>query len=403
MAKNMTKKALISSVVSLLLCVSMLLGTTYAWFTDSVTSNNNIIKSGNLDIELEYLDAEGNWQTVDATTNVFMDNALWEPGHTEVVYLKISNKGSLAFDFKLSLNIVEEITSINVYDNELKLSDYIMMGAVNDRETVFADRTTAVDALDADAVTPIKEGYAAEGTLYAVNDIPTGGASEKYLALVVYMPESVGNEANHKTGEAVPTIKLGLNLLATQETYESDAFDENYDANANVTAPPVPVEPMTIDLTVYDVFSAGNPSTDIEDLELNIYSFIAEQYQDAYPVETYKDWTCDFFVSADTPLNDGLILAGNYGDWGWLGFWAPQNNPGETYSNIGLLGTVSYGGESNWTYEGICNEVQIFRCGLIDYKGLNPGVKVTVDLRMTSPDGTQTKTVRSITVTLGQE
>ena len=401
MAKNMTKKALISSVVSLLLCVSMLLGTTYAWFTDSVTSNNNIIKSGNLDIELEYLDAEGNWQTVDATTNVFMDNALWEPGHTEVVYLKVINKGSLAFNYKLSVNIVEEITSINVYDNELKLSDYIMMGAVDDQDTVFADRTTAVDTLDADAVTPIKEGYAAAGTLYAANDIPTGGASEKYLALVVYMPETVGNEANHKTGADVPTIKLGINLLATQETYEADGFGTDYDEGAETEVPSVPVAPMTIDLTVYDAFDTGVPQTDLTGVTLNIYEFIAEQYVDAYPLETYQDWTCDFFVSTDSPVEDGLILAGNYGTFGWLGFWVPANDV--AYDPVGLLGVVTSGGESNWTYQDIHDFVQIFRCGLIDYEGNNTGVKVTVDLRMTSPDGTQTKTVRSITVTLGQE
>ena len=401
MAKNMTKKALISSVVSLLLCVSMLLGTTYAWFTDSVTSNNNIIKSGNLDIELEYLAADGDWDTVDADTNVFMESALWEPGHTEVVYLKITNQGSLAFDYKLSVNIVEEITSINVYDNELKLSDYIMMGAVEDQATAFADRTDAIDALDDDTVTAINEGYAAAGTLYAVNNIPEGGASEQYLALVVYMPETVGNEANHKTGEAVPTIKLGINLLATQETYEADGFGTDYDEGAETEVPSVPVAPETIDLTVYDVFDANMQQTTLYDLELNIYSFIAEQYQDAYPVETYKDWTCDFFVSTDSPVDDGLILAGNYGTFGWLGFWVPANDV--AYDPVGLLGVVSSGGESNWSYEGICNDVQIFRCGLIDYGQNNDGVKVTVDLRMTSPDGTQTITVRSITVTLGQE
>ena len=53
-----TKRALLMSVMSLFLCFAMLLGTTFAWFTDSVTSANNIIKSGNLDIELEYWDGK---------------------------------------------------------------------------------------------------------------------------------------------------------------------------------------------------------------------------------------------------------------------------------------------------------------------------------------------------------
>ena len=84
--KHSAKRALIASALSLLLCVSMLVGTTFAWFTDSVTSANNIIMAGNLDVELEYSTDMVNWTAVDANTNVFKEGALWEPGYTEVVY-----------------------------------------------------------------------------------------------------------------------------------------------------------------------------------------------------------------------------------------------------------------------------------------------------------------------------
>ena len=56
-------------------------------------------------------------------------------------------------------------------------------------------------------------------------------AEPQYLALVVYMPETVGNEANYR-GDAVPTIELGVNLVAAQDTVESDSFDNTYDQNA---------------------------------------------------------------------------------------------------------------------------------------------------------------------------
>lgn len=391
------RRSLLASVMALALSCSMLIGTTFAWFTDSVASSNNIIKSGNLDIELEYLKADGQWATVGETTNVFAENALWEPGHTEVVYLKISNEGSLAFNYKLGVNIVEEVKSINVAGEELQLSTYIMMGAVADQATKYATRQEARDALTGTEVKAIKEGYAQTGVLYPVNNIPTGEASEEYLALVVYMPETVGNEANHKKGEAVPTIKLGINLLATQYTYEEDSFDKDYDKGANVDVPPVPVAPEEIDATVYDVFDANRQQENMK-VTIDIYSFKANEYQEAYPVATYKDWTCDFFVSTDSPVEDGLALFGNYSTFGWLGFWVPAKS--EAYEPTGLLGVVSSGGESNWTYEDICNDVQIFRCGLLDTEGKNTGVKVTVDLRMTSPDKTQTRTVSSITVTL---
>ena len=54
MNKKNTKRALLTSVLSLTLCGSMLVGTTFAWFTDSVSSTNNVITAGNLDVELYY-------------------------------------------------------------------------------------------------------------------------------------------------------------------------------------------------------------------------------------------------------------------------------------------------------------------------------------------------------------
>ena len=116
--KRTTKRALLFSVLSMLLCVTMLMGTTYAWFTDSVSSTNNIIKSGNLDVELEYL-KDGKWVAVGEDTNVF-SNQLWEPGHTEVVYLKVSNVGSLALKYNLGVNIAKEIEGTNVAGEAFK-------------------------------------------------------------------------------------------------------------------------------------------------------------------------------------------------------------------------------------------------------------------------------------------
>ena len=89
MKKQNFNKAFWSSVISLILCVSMFIGTTFAWFTDSVSSLNNIISSGTLDVELEYVNDQGKWESVKESTNVFGDT-YWEPGRTAVVYFKIS-------------------------------------------------------------------------------------------------------------------------------------------------------------------------------------------------------------------------------------------------------------------------------------------------------------------------
>ena len=233
MTKRTTKKALVLSLLSLLLCCSMLVGTTFAWFTDSVTSGKNKIVAGNLDVGLEYLVGD-KWVAVDENTNVFEEDTLWEPGHTEVVYLKISNLGTLALDYHLGINIASETESVNVFDEPLKLSDHIQMAAIKGVTTAYASREAARAAVTSSKA--INEGYAQEGTLYPANNLPTDGVKEEYVALVVYMPEEVGNEANYKTGAAVPEILLGINLLATQETYEKDSFDEKYDASATLPA-----------------------------------------------------------------------------------------------------------------------------------------------------------------------
>ncbi len=219
---KLAKRALISSAVALILCFSMLLGTTYAWFTDSVVSNNNIITAGNLDIDLEWYDGDS-WEDVDDSTNVFETNTLWEPGHTEVVYLKVSNAGSLALKYQLGINIVDETAGTNVDGKNFKLSNYIRFAAIEGVDTPYASREDARAAATRARV--LATGYTKTGSMLK-------DADDVYVALVVYMPETVGNEANYKTGTAVPTIKLGINLVATQLTAEEDSFGNDYDADA---------------------------------------------------------------------------------------------------------------------------------------------------------------------------
>ena len=109
-----TKKSLLTSVVALLLCFAMLLGTTYAWFTDSAISGGNIIQSGSLDIEMywsdEFLDANSSeWTRVEGDPIFTYDN--WEPGYSEIRYVKIANAGNLAFKWKLNIEAQGEVTS----------------------------------------------------------------------------------------------------------------------------------------------------------------------------------------------------------------------------------------------------------------------------------------------------
>lgn len=225
--RRSTKSALLSGVLALILCVSMLLGTTFAWFTDSVTSANNIIQSGNLDVELYYqTQGESDWTRVTDTTNIFQANALWEPGHTEVVKLKVVNEGSLALKYLLSVNVAKETGSVTAKGDSFKLSDFIKFGIVDGAQNYTRDE--AVAAVDATA-TALNAPYNERVTLEAKNDSDT---DERIVTMVVYMPTSVGNEANYAKDAAIPTIHLGINLIASQITSEEDSFDADYDAGA---------------------------------------------------------------------------------------------------------------------------------------------------------------------------
>lgn len=217
-----TKQALFHSIVALILCCSMLVGTTFAWFTDEVTSGVNKIQAGNLDIELEYLDG-GDWKPVKSDKSVFPEGILWEPGHTEVVYLRIVNKGNLALKYQLGIGVEGETLSVTESGEVIQLSKYIHFGAVDGVSVPFANRDAARAAVtESKALTA---GYTKTGTMTATNETA-------YMALVVYMPESVGNEANHATGADAPSIDLGIRLVATQLNSEMDSFGSDYDANA---------------------------------------------------------------------------------------------------------------------------------------------------------------------------
>ena len=234
--KRSTKRALALSFISLLLCVSMFVGTTFAWFTDNVSSTNNIIKAGNLDVELYYQnDTVKAWKEVDSTTNVFKENTLWEPGHTEVVYLKVKNAGTLALKYQLAINVAAEKKGKNVFDEMFSLSDYIQYTVVTDYQNKFENREDALkvieDALKADPADPAPKVNSLN-TDFLRKDISLKAGEETTFAFVVYMPTTVGNEANYKSDTDAPYINLGINLFATQYTYEDDSFDNQYDKDA---------------------------------------------------------------------------------------------------------------------------------------------------------------------------
>ena len=221
-----TKKALRGSLFALFLCIVLLIGTTFAWFTDTASTGVNKIQSGRLDVELEYSTDMEHWSTATSSTKLFSDNTLWEPGVTELVYLRVKNNGNLALKYTMGLNSqVGFANGVNVAGDTYNVGDYLKLGTATVTEP-FATREAAQAAVDANAdqiknLKPFVEGM----------PVLQKGQTSDPMALVIYMPTSVGNEANAGT-KASYVYRLGVDVYATQATVESDSFDNTYDENA---------------------------------------------------------------------------------------------------------------------------------------------------------------------------
>ncbi len=214
--KRSTKHALLMSALALLLCVSMLIGSTYAWFTDSVTSTGNIIKSGTLDVTMEWKDAteNGAYKNADDGDPIF-NYDMWEPGYVEAKNIKIANVGTLAL--KYQLNILAE-TAVS------ELADVI--------DVYYADGEKALANRDLTAQGLTRLGTLTE-VLAGISTTASGNlkAGENHtVTLALKMQESADNKYQDKSIGSTFTVQL----LATQLMSEDDSFDDQYDKYASV-------------------------------------------------------------------------------------------------------------------------------------------------------------------------
>ena len=220
--KNNTKRALVSSALALVLCVAMLVGTTFAWFTDSATAGVNTIQSGTLDLAL--VDANGD--SLEGTTLDFVafdgrSDILWEPGctyNTEEFYIK--NNGNLKLKFKM------DVTGAK---GDTQLLDVIDFTAKADASW-FKFNTGAV-SIGTSGEFDMLEGYEVDtyfyGTKLFTEYVLEPGATVGPIAVTGHMDETAGN-----IYQGLALEGLAITLTATQATGEEDSFNGNYDENA---------------------------------------------------------------------------------------------------------------------------------------------------------------------------
>ena len=211
--KRATKRALLTSVTALVMCVVMLVGTTFAWFTDTASTGVNKIVAGNLDVALEmknpdynstvpnskeWISAEGKTLNFTKKVDVATDGStaettpaaeiLWEPGcRYQLPELRVVNNGNLALKYKIQITGIQGDAKLN------EVIDWtINDAAINLTEQRLAAKTAG-------------EAFTIKGVMQTTAGNEYQGLSIDGIAITVY---------------------------ATQDTVENDSFGPDYDANA---------------------------------------------------------------------------------------------------------------------------------------------------------------------------
>ena len=194
----------------------MLVGTTFAWFTDNVTSGINKITAGNLDVELYHSDKAVKDEKVSEATVLFDDVSLWEPGAVAYENFVVKNEGNLALKYQMNMNFQNATNN----GNGGTLADVLQVAVVEGGFNATNDREAA-KTLNYDYNLST---FTLDGVLEAESE------SKTYGVVVYWKPSDIDNNYNMNNAHTeVLKIELGVNLFATQQMYESDSFGPDYD------------------------------------------------------------------------------------------------------------------------------------------------------------------------------
>jgi len=237
MTKKTAKRSLLMSALAMVMCLSMLIGSTFAWFTDSVTNGVNKIESGNLDVALyhqNYVESlaagtpsgigiAGTPAAVEANTELFLNEdgktILWEPGAVAFENFRVANEGKLALKYELRVTVNNPTKTPAGLDLGDALSLYIDAIGYNDVGTPYGTTVAAGELLN--------DGFVLEGTL-----LP--GETQDYAVELYWEPSDNDNDFNVTGGLKAD---LGVALVATQFTYEKDILGDQYDKDAVLPTP----------------------------------------------------------------------------------------------------------------------------------------------------------------------
>ena len=257
--ENRKSKVLIS-ILLVALCLSVCIGLTYAYFTDTASSKGNKIQAGSLKLDLQLYDKTDGWHSIKDSQDPVFNYDKWEPGYVDAKLLRIVNLGNLAMQWEAKIVSTETISELaNVIEVYVQTSSSEMPYPANRAEAL---AWTKVGTLDQFINTTEK----------LASGIFTTQGEAYYISIALYMPA----EITDNTLQEKVVGEFDIQINATQYTYEEDAFGPDYDTSATLpeggVTPPEdtedttesgdePVEPTDPELFTWAPSGDGNSYT----------------------------------------------------------------------------------------------------------------------------------------------
>ena len=209
--KKATKRALLTSVMALVMCVVMLVGTTFAWFTDTASTGVNKIVAGNLKVDIVGADSENHIEKLNFTKAAGApagEELLWEPGCRYLTEgFRIKNDGNLALKWKA------EINKDNIVDGKAA--------------PTAKDGKSLLDVIKFYVVTSTDENAEAVAIENFKGNLEANKTSDDVYYIKGVMKTSAGNDYQNLTLDGIT-----ITVYATQDTVENDSFGKDYDKDA---------------------------------------------------------------------------------------------------------------------------------------------------------------------------
>ncbi len=255
-----TKKALLISTCALLFSMLMMAGSTFAWFTDSVSTGTNTITTGKMDVQLLHTSSHvTDPAKVEQDTPLFADDkgdpVKWEPGAVAYENFTVKNTGDLALNYRLALDLnnantikatggsLKDVLKVKVVKGGVSESNVSKeeLQKVTDFSAVSGDQISIPETVNDDKIQKLtkKGSDSSTSTTYGVIIYWEPNAEKDYnYNLANYSDKDTQGNAINKTsdGNSRLTIDLGVSLGATQAPEESDSTGNDYDKNATYPA-----------------------------------------------------------------------------------------------------------------------------------------------------------------------